>query len=67
MKEEIHISGLHCTSCALNIDGALEDLGVEESFTHYARSLTTVIFDPQKISLKKIKKTIEEQGYTVVP
>src|SRR5205085_6844385 len=33
------ISGMHCTSCAMNIDGEIEELeGVLSSSTHYARA-----------------------------
>ena len=33
------IEGMHCTSCAMNIDGALEDTeGVFNSETSYAKS-----------------------------
>lgn len=60
------ISGLHCTSCVLNIDGALEDLsGVFSSRTNYSRSIAEIEYDPQKVSPDTLRKTIEEQGYQV--
>lgn len=65
-KVVLPISGLHCTSCVLNIDGALEDLkGVYSSKTSYAKSKTEIEYDPQTVSLKDLRKTIEDQGYTV--
>jgi Cu+-exporting ATPase len=63
----IHISGLHCTSCSLTIDGALEDTpGVVSATTHYVQSITTIVFDPEKVSLQTVKNIITELGYTII-
>lgn len=52
---KLNIFGMHCTSCAFNIDGELEDTeGVKESKTNYAKQQTEVTFDPEKISPDKI-------------
>lgn len=57
---------MHCTSCAMNIDGELEDTeGIIESNTNYAKCATEVKFDPDKISENKIIKTIKTVGYSV--
>ncbi len=65
-KLELKISGMHCTSCGLNIDGELEDLeGVISSQTSYAGSKVKVEFDPEKIDRKKIVETISSLDYTV--
>lgn len=46
---------MHCTSCAFNIDGELEDTeGVKEAKTNYAKQQTQVAFDPEKITPEKI-------------
>jgi copper chaperone CopZ len=61
------LSGLHCTSCSLNIDSALEDLpGVHDSSTSYAKSKTTIKYDPSAADLDQLKKTIESLGYQVL-
>jgi len=61
----LKISGMHCTSCALSIDGALEDLpGVSEAHTQYAQEKTTIAYDPQKVDQKAFIKAIKELGYT---
>lgn len=64
MKQSItlQIQGMHCASCAMNIDGELEDLGVIRSHTQYARSETVVEFE-QPITVARIQKTIENLGY----
>lgn len=52
---------MHCTSCAMNIDGELEDTeGVKESNTSYAKQETEVTFDPKKISIDKINSIIRK-------
>lgn len=52
---------MHCTSCAMNIDGELEDTeGVKEAKTNYAKQQTEVTFDPEKISPDKIINIIKK-------
>lgn len=61
---QLKISGLHCTSCAINIDGDLEDTsGVFSARTSYAKSQTSVEYDPEKISPEKIREIIKAAGY----
>ena len=58
------IKGMHCVSCSLNIDGALEDLeGVKSSKTNYAKARTVVTHDPAKISVESIMAAIQKLGY----
>ena len=65
-KITLKIKGMHCTSCAMNIDGALEDTeGVQSAETSYAQSKVTVNFDPKKIDQEKIAKIIADEGYEV--
>lgn len=59
------ITGMHCVSCGMNIDGELEETpGVYTAQTSFAKSLTTVTFDPAKISLEQIKQVIGSLNYT---
>ena len=58
------LSGMHCTSCAVNIDLTLEDLpGVANSKTNYARSRATIDFEPEKIDPDTIISEISKLGY----
>lgn len=60
-KVKLNIFGMHCTSCAMNIDGELEDTeGVKEAKTNYAKQQTEVTFDPEKISPDKIINIIKK-------
>lgn len=61
----LQLSGMHCTSCAINIDGALEDTaGVFAATTSYAKSQVTVQFDPKVLSVAEIIKILKKEGYT---
>lgn len=63
----LKISGMHCTSCALNIDGELEDIdGVIRSSTNYAKQETTVVVDVKKVKAQKLIETIKAIGYEAV-
>ncbi|MFA6252819.1 MAG: heavy-metal-associated domain-containing protein [Patescibacteria group bacterium] len=62
----LKINGMHCSSCAMNIDGALEDAGVKEARTNFAKQETKLKFDEHKISLAEIKKIIKAQGHEVM-
>ena len=63
----LKLSGLHCTSCAVNIDLTLEDVpGVIKSTTNYQKSESKIEFDPSKTNLKSISKEILGLGYKVI-
>ncbi len=64
-KMTFKISGMHCASCAMNIDGELEDMGAE-SKTSYAKSETEVRFDEGKLSMERIIGAIQKLGYEAV-
>ncbi|AHB40786.1 TPA: copper chaperone [candidate division WWE3 bacterium] len=62
----LKIVGMHCTSCAMNIDFELEDLkGVREASTNYAKQKTVVTFDPNVVNLGKIIEVIKSLEYEV--
>ncbi|OGM28402.1 hypothetical protein A2801_02630 [Candidatus Woesebacteria bacterium RIFCSPHIGHO2_01_FULL_41_10] len=63
----LKIVGMHCASCAINIDFEIEDLdGVKEAKTHYAKQESLVTFDPEKLTNKQIIETIAKLGYEAV-
>lgn len=63
-KIKLKISGMHCTSCALNIDFDLEDLeGVKYSKTSYAKEETEVEFEEGTVGLEQILNQIAKTGY----
>lgn len=66
IKRTFHINGMHCTSCAMLIDGDLEELaGVKTAQTNYAKQICEVEFDEARVSDDKIVETIKQTGYDV--
>jgi copper chaperone CopZ len=65
IKKKFKIEGMHCVSCAMNIDGELEDTkGVKSASINFAKGIVEVEYDPAKLSEEKIIKTIKSSGYT---
>lgn len=63
----LQLSGLHCSSCSLNIDGELEELkGVISSNTSYAKQTSVIKYDPNQVEPSDFRKIIEKLGYKVV-
>ncbi len=66
IKKTYKVQGMHCTSCALVIEGDLEDAGVRATCS-YAKETLEVEFDPQTVSEKTIEDVVAKSGYSVVP
>jgi len=65
--QKIRIKGMHCKSCEKLIETTLKSIdGVEHIKTDYATETGEVKFDPEKTSLKKITKAIEQIGYECI-
>ena len=63
----LKLSGLHCSSCSLNIDSELEDLpGVITTNTSYAKQESVITYDPKLTGPSHFKPIIEKLGYEVV-
>ena len=64
MKKKFQIKGMHCISCAMTVDGAVEDLaGVKSASTNYARQFSEVEYDEKKVTDVQIIAVIEAAGY----
>ena len=67
IKGKLKITGMHCSSCAMNIDFDLEDLvGVKVVKTSYAKGETELEFDKDKTNLEEIIETIKKTGYKAI-
>lgn len=63
---ELRVDGMHCASCGMLIDDALEDLpGVASSSTNVRRKRTRVEYDPAATDLDAITNAITDLGYKV--
>lgn len=67
-KITLKIVGMHCVSCAFDIDGVLEETeGVKKAQTNYAKAEVIIEFDEDLLSEKHIIAVIQKVGYTVTP
>jgi len=65
-KKKFKIEGMHCSSCAMLIDGDLEDLaGIKSAKTSYARQECEVEYDLMVVDDNKITEVITKCGYKV--
>lgn len=65
-KEQFKVNGMHCTSCAMNIEGELEDLkGIIKANVNFAKQLTQVEYDEKVVTSQQIIATIQKLGYEV--
>lgn len=66
-KIELSISGMHCASCAVNLEKALSHVeGVQEAQVQYGTQKAVVEYDPEQTDSAVLTSTIESSGYGVV-
>lgn len=65
-KITLKIKGMHCVSCAMCIDGDLEDnvTGVKSSKTNYAKQICEVEIENENVKTEHIINQIKKSGYT---
>lgn len=62
------VSGMHCSSCSILIDEAVEELdGVAFSTTSLKKKLTTVTLDPAVCDPEHVVQAIQQAGYQATP
>jgi copper chaperone CopZ len=66
---KLKIIGMHCVSCAMNIDGDLEDYvkGVKNAKTNYAKEECEIEFDEEQAKVGQIIRQIRKTGYKAEP
>jgi len=63
-KTILKISGMHCASCAANIENTLrKEEGIKSANVNFAAEKLYLEFDPVEISIARIQKIIEKLGY----
>jgi Cu+-exporting ATPase len=66
-KAELKIAGMHCATCAVNIEESLSKIrDVSGASVNFGTDTAHVEFDPAKVSLQKIEKAVKDIGYDVV-
>ena len=68
IRKKLKIEGMHCVSCAMNIDFDLEDTeGIKSAKTNYAKQESEIEFDAEKIDLEVVLEQIKKTGYAASP
>ncbi len=66
-KAELKITGMHCATCAVNIEETLSKIkDVEKVQVNFGTDSAHVEFDPAKVSIHEIEKAVKDAGYDVV-
>lgn len=65
-KEVLKIRNMHCASCAVRIEKILtKEKGILEVSVNFALEKASISYNPEIITLDKIKKIISDLGYQV--
>ncbi len=65
-KVQLDIGGMHCASCAANIERRLKKAdGVIDVSVPFPLERASITYDPQKIDRRQIEKSIEELGFEI--
>jgi len=62
-KVTLKIGGMHCASCAVNIEKSLNKLLGVKANVNYATEKAAVEYDEEKIDVEKIKQAVKKTGY----
>src|SRR3989344_1044017 len=66
-KITFHIEGMHCASCAVLINKILDkQKGIKASNANFGSEMLAVDFNPEIISLPKIKEIVANLGYNLI-
>lgn len=67
VKQTVAVKGMHCASCAFNIQDRISNLeGVEACEVNIGNEKAKIEYDPEKINLEKMDASIKELGYRLV-
>lgn len=63
---KIKISGMHCSSCALNLEDSLSRMdGVNEAKVNFSSNNAEIDYDSDRVNIADINKNIRDLGYDV--
>ncbi len=66
-KATLNIKGMHCASCALNVEDSLNKLeGVSKAMVNFATERAYVEYNPEKATLQSLERAVAEAGYAVI-
>jgi len=61
----LKIGGMHCASCAINVEKALAETdGITSANVSFPLEQAKITYDPELVSVSEMKKVIESAGYS---
>lgn len=64
-KVTYHIPDMHCSSCAMRLEGIEDELdGIQKIKASYLKQTLDVEFDEKKVTTEKIRQAVIALGYT---
>jgi copper chaperone CopZ len=68
LKKTYRVEGMHCTNCAMNIEGIEDDLpGIKQVSASYQKGLMVVEFDELIVGEAEIFAELAKRGYQAIP
>ena len=68
VKKTYHVEGMHCSNCAMNIEGIEDELpGIKQISASYQKGQMVVEFDEIKVSESQILAALTKRGYQAFP
>lgn len=68
VKKTYRVDGMHCSNCAMNIEGIEDDLpGVRQVCASYQKGQMVVEFDEALVSEGQILAAVQKRGYQATP
>jgi len=68
IKKTFRVTDMHCTNCAMVIEGIEDDLpGIRQVTASYQKMQMTVEYDETKVSEAQILEAVKSKGYSPEP
>lgn len=65
-KQTFNVEGMGCAGCASSVQNALRNLdGVSDAHVILQEEKADVTFNPDMVSEEKMRKAVDEAGYTL--
>lgn len=65
--ETYTVEGMHCASCAINVEKAVSKLsGVNSASVNQVTEKLTVDYDQNQLSIEDLSKAVDKAGYTLI-
>ena len=65
VNETLNVSGMNCAHCEKAVTDGLTEIGVQTVIASADDNTVKISYDPQKVTLSKIKFEIIDMGYEV--